>query len=330
MDFPRTSAQAAKQILDSTRVFKEYVKVCKDAQQFTGSLFWKKVGSYEYLAHKREGKLTYLSARSPETEQRFEQFKLQKSKFGERLRTLKSSVASCERMNKAVRAGAVPKPVVAVLKALDKLGLAQQSVVLGAAALYAYGQPAGVRLEELKRPHGSGKLVEDADHHLHILVQGTETLLAAAVVTLREAAHAKLDTFHAGGSTERSHYLLTFTFAHKRKLANSSATTPGQDRFWQVLAMAGAADAQAAAQYEQVVIGKTGAMATMRTLDPQFFAMCTHAVAKARSTAASQDAEWQAAVVDSLIDEYLVVPKLDASECEQTVRSLAQRVTAQD
>lgn len=49
---PRSSDAAVKQILDSTRVYREYARARKASQQLPGSLFWKKVGSYEYLARK--------------------------------------------------------------------------------------------------------------------------------------------------------------------------------------------------------------------------------------------------------------------------------------
>src|SRR4051812_28498444 len=111
MSLPRTTNTAAKQILDSTRVYREYARVRKESERVRGSVFWKKVGPYEYLAQKLEGKVTYIGRRSPETEQQFEEFKKIKAPLLQRARKLKASVQSYERMNKAVRAGAVPTSV---------------------------------------------------------------------------------------------------------------------------------------------------------------------------------------------------------------------------
>jgi hypothetical protein len=75
MSLPKTSEAAAKQILDSTRVFREYARVKKESESYQGSLYWKKVASYEYLVRKIRGKVTSVGVRSPETEREFELFK---------------------------------------------------------------------------------------------------------------------------------------------------------------------------------------------------------------------------------------------------------------
>lgn len=325
MGLPRTTDTAAKQILDSTRVYREYTRVRRESRRLNGSFFWKKVGPYEYLAQKVQGKVTYIGPRSAETEQEFEEFKQKKTQLQQRTRTLKESVESCQRMNKAVRAGAVPTPVVEVLRQLEKAGLSEVSVVLGTSALFAYGQPAGVRLEEISSPtHRS--LVEDAKYHLQVLIHAPKSVVTGALPGLEEAIDAEVEVSPAGGSGERAYFLLEFKFGSKRAPSKSGA----KEAYWRTLATEMATEVQHAGKFEQVVIGKTGTMATMRTLDPQFFAMFTHAVAKARPGTLQEPevAGCQAALVDSLITDYLVVSKLPEAECRRTVNDIAQRVFA--
>ncbi|MDP9606203.1 GSU2403 family nucleotidyltransferase fold protein [Variovorax sp. NFACC27] len=325
MKLPRTSDTAAKQILDATRVYREYARVRKESQRLKGSLFWKKVGSYEYLAHKVHGKVTYVGPRGAETEREFEEFKQKKAQLQQRARTLKESVETCERMNKAVRAGAVPTPVVEVLRQLEDAGLSEGSVVLGTSALFAYGQPSGVRVEEVASPvHGS--VVEDAKQHLQVLLEAPESAIKAALLKLRQAADAIVEVAPAGASGERTYFLVEFKFGRQRELSKCWA----ENAYWRTLATEMATEIRHAGKFEQVVIGKTGTMATMRTLDPQFFAMINHALAEARPATMQEPhvAQCQAVLVDSLIADHRVVSKPPAVECRRAVEGIAQRVFA--
>ncbi len=325
MTLPRTSDTAAKQILDSTRVYREYARVRGESRHLKGSVFWKKVGSYEYLAQKVQGKVRYIGPRSVETERQFEEFRQKKTQLQQRARTLKESVESCQRMNKAVRAGAVPTPVMEVLQVLEERGLAEGSVVLGTSALFAYGQPAGVRLEEISSP-AQGSVVEGAKHFLQVLLHAPERDVVAALRELKEAVDAIVEVAPTGGSSERSYFLVEFTFGREHEPSKRL----GKERYWRTLATEMAAAVEHAGKFEQVVIGKTGTMVTMRTLDPQFFALFTHAAAEARPAKGHdpQLARCQAALVDSLITDYLVVSKLPEEECRRTVDDIAQRVFA--
>lgn len=294
-----------------------------EARLLEGSLFWKKVAPYVYLVQKVQGKQTYLGARSAQTEAQFEAFRQKKSQLWQRARSLKESVASCQRLNKAVRAGAVPSSVVKVLRQLEETGLSEGSVVLGTSALHAYGQPAGVRLEQIAAST-QGSVVEDAKHYLRVLLFAPQRDVIAALPQLRVAADAQLDVTPAGESGERAYVLLEFKFAGK----DEPLACRTKDSCWRALATQTAAEIQRAGIFQQVVIGKTGTMATMRTLDPRFFAMMSHAIAEAGATP-GQDARWaqcQAALVDAMVADHLLVPKLSAAECRGTVDEMARRV----
>lgn len=324
MSLPRTSDTAAKQILDSTRVFKEYSRVRREAERFQGSLFWKPVGRYEYLAQKVGGKVTYLGPRSPETERKFDEFKEKKPQVQQRFRRLKASVESCERMNKAVRAGAVPTAVVDALQQLEATGLSEDSVVLGTPALFAYCQPAGVRVDEVRSP-SEGSLVDDAKSHLQVLLYAPEEVARKAFAKLQRSVDAIVEIVPAGKSGERTCFFIEFKFLRGREPFRHSA----KDAYWRQVAMQMAPTVDAATKCEQVIIGKTGTMATMRTLDPKFFVMVNKAAAEAGAPAVEdpQEVRTQAEVVASLIQDDLLVAKLPESE-RRTVEAIAQRVFA--
>lgn len=326
MSFPKTSEAAAKQILDSTRVYREYARVKKESEEYLGSLYWKKVGSYEYLVRKVRGKVTPVGARSSETEREFEEFKQKQETLKQRLKRLKTSVESCQRLNKAVRAGAVPTPVVEVLHRLEETGLSEGSVVLGTPALFAYSQPAGVRLEELAWPDHAESVVDEAQYHLHILVHASENAVKAALPSLK--AEAEVMVAPAGGGGERTYHFFEFKFHSKRATHKCTA----KDAHWRSVATEMAQSIERAGKFEQVVIGKTGTMATMRTLDPKFFALVNCAAAEA-CPASLPDPElvrWQAALVDSLITDDLLVPKLPEAECRRAVSRIKELVFRMD
>lgn len=321
MSFPKTSEAAAKQILDSTRVYREYTRVKKESEPYQGSLYWKRVGSYEYLVRKVHGKVTSIGARSPETEREFELFKPKQASLKQRLKRLKSSVEVCQRLNKAVNAGAVPSHVVEVLNKLEANGLAEGSVVLGTPALFAYGQPAGVRLEDVHSPN-HGSVVEEAKHHLQVLVRAPESAVKAALPDLK--ADAEVSVAHAGGGGERTYYFVEFKFHSKGHSHKGGA----RDAHWRSVATEMAQAIERAGMFEQVVIGKTGAMATMRTLDPKFFALVNFAAADAcpASLLDSELARWQASVVDALMADDLLVAKLPEAESRRAASKIDELV----
>jgi hypothetical protein len=230
-------------------------------------------------------------------------------------------VEVCQRLNKAVKAGAVPSQVVGVLNKLEESGLSEGSVVLGTPALFAYGQPAGVRLEEVYSP-GHGSVVEEAKHYLQVLVHATESAVKAALPGLKD--DAEVSVANAGGDGERKYYFIEFKFHSKRTSHKGGAG----DAHWRSVATEMAQSIERAGKFEQVVIGKTGTMATMRTLDPKFFALVNIAAADARQASLldSNLARWQASVVDSLISDDLLVAKLPEAESRRAASKIDELV----
>ena len=49
MDYIPLSDNAARQIIDSTTVFNEFVRVKAQAAPYAGGMYWKRDGAYEYL-----------------------------------------------------------------------------------------------------------------------------------------------------------------------------------------------------------------------------------------------------------------------------------------
>ena len=69
MDFLPLPDGAARQLIDSTTVFDEYQRVLERSRAYTGGMYWKRQGDYEYLVRTQpDGRQRRIGARSAETE----------------------------------------------------------------------------------------------------------------------------------------------------------------------------------------------------------------------------------------------------------------------
>src|SRR5262245_17238545 len=145
MDFLPLPDGAARQLIDSTTVFDEYRRVHAQARTYSGGMYWKRQGEYEYLVKTQpDGLQRRIGRRSPETEPTYTTFTRKKAESEDRLRSLRAALKDSERLNKALKVGRVPSPVLAVLDAIEDAGLGEHFVVVGTHALYAYETAAGV------------------------------------------------------------------------------------------------------------------------------------------------------------------------------------------
>ena len=338
MDLPRVTDLAAKQAIDAIRLFREFVRVQRELQAYEGSLFFKKVGAYEYLMHKLHGRVHYKGTRSAATEAEYAAFNEQKLRLKTRVDLLKPSVETHQRMNKAVHAGSVPADIIEVLTQLERHGLYDKCFVLGGAALYAYCQSSGIQIEGLTMPGQNEALLPRQPDTLCVLVQ---TAQPAAADLIRQLQHslrtvAQLEvsevlpsscwmwSFHFDGAASTATNN-TPARAKTRKLT-ADAQTGAKMRNARHRPSGGAASHSIELEtwlalleqtpvYKQVVIGRTGKMAVMRTIDPHFFVT----LARARQLHGDVDRDQMAQhsqLVEQLLESSLVISKLDRAAQE--------------
>lgn len=343
VDLPRISDLAARQTIDSTAAYKEFLRVRDELQAYEGSMHWKKTGAYEYLVHKKHGRHVSQGARSAETEAQLEQFNVRKQKLLERYKSLKDAVETSQRMNKAVRAGSVPSPVVDVLSALDESGLGREALVVGAPALYAYTQRSGLQAdvvmmcgaesggaEEDKVPFfvflemktASPDAVEKFRHSIKGADITSEPLPSVHKIALQVTfPHQKAAQKAAPAPRPRdclyNHEMSTLVFTCSTKERGSQLGKWASHGLLQVL--------NETPKFEQVVIGKTGRMAMMRTMDPRLFVAFSNKAGEASAELYPQDAcrsRLQAELVSKMVDEYWVTSKLDEAELHEVSTKL--------
>ncbi len=144
--FPLPDA-AVRQYIDSNTVFQEWLRVRAQAGKYSGGMYFKKQGDYEYLVKTNlRNRQQRIGPRSLETENIHATFHAAKDQVQTRLDAISQELKTCERLNKAVQVGRVPNTVVDILQKLQALGLHEHFVVVGTHALYAYEAAASVRM----------------------------------------------------------------------------------------------------------------------------------------------------------------------------------------
>lgn len=320
MELPLITDAAARQVIDSTKAFKEYVRVRNELKELGSSIRWKNVNGYEYLVQREGHKLAYLGKRSPQTEQKHDEHAKKRKRLETRFKSLSGIVETSQRMNKAVRAGAVPAELIEVLLKLDELDLADRSILLGAPALYAYGQSSGLCIDAIKTPSKRESLVAEAAKYVHVLIEDSDSFSSTSFRRLTESmkrvASVERAAVKCGSGTGTA---LDIVFHLSKKAASDKVSTKTSQKPTRKATRP--ADPwldiiRAAPKYEQVVISKTGKMAFMRTVDPLLFTVsfrCANAFDRV-STGTPELAASQIELVETMLKENMVNSKIDPAQ----------------
>jgi hypothetical protein len=320
------SDAVARQTIDSTKLFKEYLRVRNELRRVPGSMFWKKVGKYEYLAHKVAGKVNYLGSQSDETLSKYESFSISREKIEKRYNSLKNEVILAERMNKALHAGYAPRALVDILRALDEEGLGDKITVIGSAALFAYTQKCGIAIKDVFLCGDNRKnkrdIVEDARKSFHLIVAGNGVsaiqINHALGINFKFASSEYMDTKKTKTSSFELHFRHNKANTNEQKNKNS-ASSPLSD--WELKCVPThnwLHIIQDIPKFEQVIIAQTGKMCLMRTVDPLLFVCMNHLFYEHFSFHEFDGAapKIQTEFVSHLLKEHMIRTKVEPAEVE--------------
>lgn len=311
MDYLPLPDNAARQLIDSTTIFEEFRRVLEQARQYAGGMYWKRQGDYEYLVKTQpDGRQRRIGARSTETEKAYEEFTARKRDIEERLRSLRSALKDAERLNKALKVGRVPTPVLAVLQAIEDAGLGQHFTVVGTHALYAYETAAGVRIVQGALATQDVDLLWDARKRVRFM-----TDLQRLEISMLGVLQRADPTFQRKeGQNETAINAKGFEVDFLRRQPEGDDPHPfrfsdDEADLWPVQAVR-ASVLTTAQRFEHVVVSATGRMALMRTIVPAAFVefkrwMSTKAAH--RPEAKRRRDVRQADIVQKLMDEGLLI-----------------------
>lgn len=310
MDYIPLSDNAARQLIDSTTVFNEFVRVQAQARQYAGGMYWKRQQSYEYLVKtKPDNRQQRIGPRSPETERIYAEFTARKLNLESRLKSLNEALTDAERQNKALKVGRVPSIVVAVLQTLENVGLGEHFTVVGTHALYAYETAAGVRIVPGALATQDVDLLWDARRRVQFVTDLDR--LDSSMLRVLQLADRSFE--RKEGQIETAINAKGFEVDFLRRQPEGDDPHPfrfsdDEGDLWPVQAMR-ASVLTNAARFEHVVISATGRMTLMRTIAPEAFVEFKRWLANKapnRPESKRRRDRHQAAIVQALLDEGLL------------------------
>jgi len=272
MDYLPLPDNAARQLIDSTTVFEEFRRVQARARQFAGGMYWKRQGAYEYLVRTQpDGRQSRIGPRSPGNEQVHEDFIAAKTETESRLRSLRAALKDAERLNKALKVGRVPSPVVAVLQAIEDAGLGPNFTVVGTYALYAYETAAGVRVVQGALATQDVDLLWDARKRVRFLTDLRE--LETSMLGVLQRADPSFRRKEGQNETAINDQGFEVDFLRRQPEGDDPHPfrfSDDEGDLWPVQA-ARASVLTNAPRFEHVVVSATGRMTLMRTIAPGSF-----------------------------------------------------------
>lgn len=264
---------ATRQYIDARQAFNALIQAKAKMSEFRGGMVWKTVKGHDYLIRtSTRGAQKSLGPRSPGTEAIFQKFTSGKSRAEQLHAGLKLALERHRRMNKALRVGRTPDIVVDILNALRQAGIADKFTVVGTSALYAYETAAGARIAPSHLATRDSDLLDNRSR-LSLAIQ--EGALAEGMLGLLQRVDPSF--------TLRDDQLYTavnkngYEVDILRRMGPGSDDEPGQvtplaDDFWAVKAR-NADWLLSAPKFSEIVVGTSGRMARMVTVDPRAFAL---------------------------------------------------------
>lgn len=311
MDYIPLTDNAARQVIDSTTIFDEFVRVQKQARQYGGGMYWKHQGAYEYLVKTQlDNRQARVGPRSPETEKIMEEFTSRKRELEARLKSLRAALTDAERLNKALKAGRVPSIVVTLLQAVEDAGLGQHFTVVGTHALYAYETAAGVRIVPGALATQDVDLLWDARTRLRFVTDMHKLDVSMLSVLQRADATFARKEDHNETAINAKGFEVDFL----RRQPEGDDPHPfrfsdDEGDLWPVQAVR-ASVLTNAPRFEHLVISATGRMTLMRTIAPESFVEFKRWMATKvprRPQAKRRRDLRQADIVQKLLDEGLLL-----------------------
>lgn len=307
MNYIPLSDNAARQVIDSTTIFNEFVRVKVQARAYAGGMYWKRQGDYEYLVKTSpDNRQRRVGPRSVDSEKIHQEFTAHKVQLEARLKSLRTALTDAERLNKALKAGRVPGIVVSVLQTLEDAGLGQHFTVVGTHALYAYETAAGMRIVQGALATQDVDLLWDARRRVRFITD----LKKLDTSMLRVLQQADATFLRKEGQNETAINAKGFEVDFLRRQPQGDDPHPfrfsdDEDDLWPVQAVR-AAVLTSAPRFEQVVISATGRMTLMRTIAPESFVEFKRWMAAKvpqRQEAKRRRDLRQADIVQALLDE---------------------------
>lgn len=268
------SGPAMRQYINARQVFMALRETEAQARSYRGGMLWRKVKGHTYLIRTSTGATQKsLGRESAETEAIYQKFTDGKRQIEEKRQGLRKALEMNQRLNRALFVGRMDDKIIDILNGLHAAGLEDNFTVVGTNALYAYETAAGVRIEERHLATNDLDLLWDNRRKLRLAVR--EGPLERGLIGLLKKIDKSFDLLPGQLYTavNKDGYEVDII----RRMGAGSDQEPGQitgheDDFWAVRAR-NADWLLSAPKFREVVVGTSGRMAQMVTVDPRAFAL---------------------------------------------------------
>lgn len=131
---------------DAALIYESYLQAHLAMSNYPGWMFFKPKQGKEYLFHAldRKGNGKSLGRRSEETEHKLAEFKAAKDLAEERFSSIAKRMHDHARFCKAARINRIPAMAGKIIRTMERVGVADNFLVVGTNALYAYESAAGI------------------------------------------------------------------------------------------------------------------------------------------------------------------------------------------
>jgi hypothetical protein len=267
------AGNALRQYINARQTFASLRAAETEAKNFRGSMLWREVKGHSYLIRTSvRATQTSLGPKTDESEAIYNKFMAGKAAIEERRTGLVKALDMNQRMNKALFVGRVDDKIIDILNGLRNAGLDDNFTVVGTNALYAYEAAAGVRIESGHLATNDLDLLWDNRRKLSVAVP--DALAGGMIGLLRRVDKTfalRQDQLYTAVNADG------YEVDILRRMGQGSENEPAQltkveDDFWAVKAR-NADWLLSAPKFREVVVGSSGRMAEMITVDPRAFAL---------------------------------------------------------
>jgi hypothetical protein len=280
-----------------------------EVQQVKGSMVWKDSGGRAYLIRKSaSGAQKSLGPKSPETSAMYDSFQQRKQRAEARLKAMKLRLEEQRKLNRLYGVGRTPTVVVRALAALEEAGLADNFMVVGTHAVYAYETAAGVLVDSGAMATRDLDLLFDARRRVAFVATLQKSQERSLIRVLQKADpsfRVMPDQLHTAVNDDGFEIVVIRREARAQD-AHPMRMSDDEDDFWAVEVSQGEKIASGR-KFEHLVVAANGEMAIMRTLHPLDFVRLKNELSKraGRDPQKAPKDRLQAEVVKELWERYL-------------------------
>lgn len=297
-----------RQYTDAAAAYRHYLDALKEAAEVRGSMYWRTSKGKRYLIRtSATGAQHSLGPDSTENRAIHERFVARKERAELTLRARKDKLEEMRKLNRVFQVGRTPTIVVDLLSALHGAGIAEQFLVVGTHAMYAYESACGVRVDGGALATRDLDLLFDTRQRLSFvttMARRHESLIGVlrkADSSFRVLDEQKQTAVNADG----------FEVDIIRRQARDEdphplAMSDDEEHFWAVQVDSGNR-LVSSRPFRQMVVDTRGRMALMHTIHPLDFAAVKErlGVSPSREAIKAPKDLLQASVARHLWDAYL-------------------------